>query len=66
MRKQLIDIKLKLYRHPLSSFKQTYAIDEEGAQDDEISLISSEQRRGWWKDKFGHVKVLASGGWHSE
>ncbi|KAE8445403.1 hypothetical protein EG329_013416 [Mollisiaceae sp. DMI_Dod_QoI] len=55
-----------LYRHPLSNYKQDYAIDEEGAQDDEISLISSEQRRGWWKDKYGHTKVLASGGWHSD
>ncbi|KAF8850797.1 alpha-ketoglutarate-dependent sulfonate dioxygenase [Acephala macrosclerotiorum] len=55
-----------LYRHPLSNYKQNFAIDEEGAQDDEISLISSEQRRGWHKDKYGHTKVLASGGWHSD
>lgn len=56
----------QLYRHPLSNYKQDFAIDEEGALDDEISLISSEQRRGWNKEKYGRTKVLASGGWHSE
>jgi hypothetical protein len=50
----------------LSNYKKHYAIDEEGSKDDEISLISSEQRRGWQKEKYGRPKVVASGGWHSE
>ncbi|RFU27149.1 hypothetical protein B7463_g9179, partial [Scytalidium lignicola] len=55
-----------LYRHPLSNYKQSYAIDEHGAKDDDISLISSAQRRTWHADKYGFPKVLASTGWHSD
>ncbi|KAH8596924.1 alpha-ketoglutarate-dependent sulfonate dioxygenase [Bisporella sp. PMI_857] len=55
-----------LYRHPLSNYKQNFAIDEHGAQDDEISLISSEQRRGWNKERYGYPKVFASSGFHTD
>ncbi|KAF2102764.1 taurine catabolism dioxygenase [Rhizodiscina lignyota] len=57
----------KLHRHALSNSKRGIAVDENGKLDDEISVISSEQNRKYYKDRFGfNSKKLASEGWHAE
>lgn len=57
----------KLHRHALSNSKRGIAVDENGKLDDEISVISSEQNRKFYKDKFEwKSKKIASHGWHAE
>ncbi|EXJ54952.1 uncharacterized protein A1O5_12863 [Cladophialophora psammophila CBS 110553] len=57
----------KLHRHALSNSKRGIAVDENGKLDDEVSVISSEQNRNFYKDRFtAHSKVLASQGWHAD
>lgn len=57
----------KLHRHALSNSKRGIAVDEHGKLDDEVSVISSEQNRKFYKDKFSPVsKSLAGAGWHAE
>jgi len=57
----------KLHRHALSNSKRGIAVDENGKLDDEVSVISSEQNRKFYKDRFTpHSKKLASEGWHAE
>lgn len=57
----------KLHRHALSNSKRGIAVDENGKLDDEVSIISSEQNRKFYKDRFGAAfKRLASDGWHAE
>jgi alpha-ketoglutarate-dependent taurine dioxygenase len=57
----------KLHRHALSNSKRGIAVDENGKLDDEISVISSEQNRKFYKDRFSPAsKRLASHGWHAE
>jgi len=57
----------KLHRHALSNSKRGIAVDENGKLDDEVSVISSEQNRRYYKDRFGfNSKKLASDGWHAD
>lgn len=57
----------KLHRHALSNSKRGIAVDENGKLDDEISVISSEQNRKFYKDRFAaNSKKIASHGWHAE
>jgi len=57
----------KLHRHALSNSKRGIAVDENGKLDDEVSVISSEQARKLYKDRFGfNSKKLASEGWHAD
>ncbi|OAP65088.1 hypothetical protein AYL99_01060 [Fonsecaea erecta] len=57
----------KLHRHALSNSKRGIAVDENGKLDDEVSVISSEQNRKFYKDRFSsQSKVLASQGWHAD
>lgn len=57
----------KLHRHALSNSKRGIAVDENGKLDDEVSVISSEQNRKFYKDRFtSSSKKLASEGWHAE
>ncbi|KAH0847239.1 hypothetical protein AYO21_10857 [Fonsecaea monophora] len=57
----------KLHRHALSNSKRGIAVDENGKLDDEVSVISSEQNRKFYKDRFtAKSKVLASEGWHAD
>lgn len=57
----------KLHRHALSNSKRGIAVDENGKLDDEVSIISSEQNRKFYKNRFGAAsKRLASDGWHAE
>lgn len=57
----------KLHRHALSNSKRGIAVDENGKLDDEVSVISSEQNRKYYKDRFTpQSKKLASEGWHAE
>lgn len=57
----------KLHRHALSNSKRGIAVDENGKLDDEVSIISSEQNRKFYKDRFASsLKKLASDGWHAE
>ncbi|KAK5265825.1 hypothetical protein LTR99_008990 [Exophiala xenobiotica] len=57
----------KLHRHALSNSKRGIAVDENGKLDDEISVISSEQNRKFYKDRFStQSKLLASQGWHAD
>lgn len=57
----------QLHRHALSNSKRGIAVDENGKLDDEVSVISSEQNRTYYKDRFGfRSKRLASEGWHAE
>ncbi|KAH7073182.1 hypothetical protein FB567DRAFT_572922 [Paraphoma chrysanthemicola] len=57
----------KLHRHALSNSKRGIAVDENGKLDDEVSVISSEQNRTYYKDRFGYnTKRLASEGWHAD
>jgi alpha-ketoglutarate-dependent taurine dioxygenase len=55
-----------LHRHALSSNKRGITVDENGKLDDEISVISSEQNRKLYKDRFFGSKTLASEGWHAD
>lgn len=57
----------KLHRHALSNSKRGIAVDENGKLDDEVSVISSEQNRKFYADRYTHLsKNLASLGWHAE
>ncbi|KAJ9160587.1 Alpha-ketoglutarate-dependent sulfonate dioxygenase [Coniochaeta hoffmannii] len=57
----------KLHRHALSNSKRGIAVDENGKLDDEVSVISSEQNRKFYSDRFSHrSKRLASEGWHAD
>ncbi|KAK6369497.1 uncharacterized protein PV06_10828 [Exophiala oligosperma] len=57
----------KLHRHALSNSKRGIAVDENGKLDDEVSVISSEQNRKFYKDRFSaESKKLASEGWHAD
>ncbi|RVX72580.1 hypothetical protein B0A52_03976 [Exophiala mesophila] len=57
----------KLHRHALSNSKRGIAVDENGKLDDEVSVISSEQNRKFYKDRFSpETKRLASEGWHAD
>lgn len=56
-----------LHRHALSNSKRGIAVDDSGKLDDEVSVISSEQNRKFYADKFSHLsKNLASRGWHAD
>jgi hypothetical protein len=57
----------QLHRHALSNSKRGIAVDENGKLDDEVSVISSDQNRKFYKDRFtAGSKRLASEGWHAE
>ncbi|ORY56369.1 uncharacterized protein BCR38DRAFT_451187 [Pseudomassariella vexata] len=57
----------KLHRHALINSKRGIAVDENGKLDDEVSVISSEQNRKFYKDRFSPLsKKLASLGWHAD
>ncbi|KAI1082720.1 taurine catabolism dioxygenase [Whalleya microplaca] len=57
----------KLHRHALSNSKRGIPVDENGRLDDEVSVISSEQNRKFYKDRFGPLsKKIASSGWHAD
>jgi len=57
----------KLHKHALSNSKRGIAVDEHGKLDDEVSVISSEQARKLYKDRFVSAsKRLASEGWHAD
>ncbi|OAG06027.1 alpha-ketoglutarate-dependent sulfonate dioxygenase, partial [Paraphaeosphaeria sporulosa] len=57
----------KLHRHALSNSKRGIAVDENGKLDDEVSVISSDQNRTFYADRFGaNSKRLASEGWHAD
>lgn len=57
----------KLHRHALSNSKRGIAVDENGKLDDEVSVISSEQNRKFYQDRFTSTsRKLASEGWHAE
>ncbi|RMZ75382.1 hypothetical protein DV737_g5319, partial [Chaetothyriales sp. CBS 132003] len=57
----------KLHRHALSNSKRGIAVDENGKLDDEVSVISSEQARKFYKDRFAAgSKRIASEGWHAD
>jgi hypothetical protein len=57
----------KLHRHALANSKRGIAVDANGKLDDEVSVISSEQNRKFYKDRFtANSKRLASHGWHAE
>lgn len=57
----------KLHRHALSNSKRGIAVDENGRLDDEVSIISSDQNRKFYKDRFtSDSKRIASHGWHAE
>lgn len=56
-----------LHKHPLANSKRGVAVDEHGKVDDEITIMSSEQNKKYYKDRCGpSTKRLASEGWHSE
>jgi len=56
-----------LHRHALSNSKRGIAVDENGKLDDEVSVISSEQNRKYYKDRYTPTsKKLASKGWHAD
>ncbi|KAF4995057.1 hypothetical protein FDECE_12912 [Fusarium decemcellulare] len=57
----------KLHRHALSNSKRGIAVDENGKLDDEVSVISSEQNRKFYHDRFSSLsKSLAGEGWHAD
>ncbi|ORY14301.1 hypothetical protein BCR34DRAFT_646689 [Clohesyomyces aquaticus] len=57
----------KLHRHALSNSKRGIAVDENGKLDDEVSVISSEQNRKFYKDRYNSKsKKLASLHWHAD
>ncbi|KAI1880551.1 hypothetical protein JX265_000791 [Neoarthrinium moseri] len=56
-----------LHRHALSNSKRGIAVDENGRLDDEISVISSEQNRKFYQDRFTAAsKKISSHGWHAD
>jgi alpha-ketoglutarate-dependent taurine dioxygenase len=57
----------KLHKHALLNSKRGLSVDENGRVDDEISIISSEQNRRYYEDRYKPAsKHLASDGWHAE
>lgn len=57
----------KLHKHALANSKRGIAVDENGKLDDEVSVISSEQNRKYYADRYGYTaKRLASEGWHAD
>ncbi|KFY36046.1 hypothetical protein V494_05360 [Pseudogymnoascus sp. VKM F-4513 (FW-928)] len=56
----------KLHRHALSNSKRGIAVDETGRLDDEISVISSEQNRKYYKRFTSTSKHISSEGWHAD
>ncbi|KAK3370407.1 hypothetical protein B0H63DRAFT_552368 [Podospora didyma] len=57
----------KLHRHALSNSKRGIAVDENGKLDDEVSVISSEQNRKYYSDRFARgVKKNPAAGWHAD
>ncbi|KAF2638925.1 alpha-ketoglutarate-dependent sulfonate dioxygenase [Massarina eburnea CBS 473.64] len=57
----------KLHRHALSNSKRGIAVDENGKLDDEVSVISSDLNRAYYKDRFGYgSRRIASEGWHAD
>ncbi|KAK0619080.1 hypothetical protein B0T14DRAFT_430375 [Immersiella caudata] len=57
----------KLHRHALSNSKRGIAVDENGKLDDEVSVISSEQNRKYYGDRYSRIsKRLAGEGWHAD
>ncbi|PMD49827.1 TauD-domain-containing protein [Hyaloscypha bicolor E] len=58
----------KLHRHALLNGQRGIAVDGNGNKlDDEISVISSEQLRKFYKERFSpHAKRTASEGWHAD
>ncbi|KAF2728343.1 taurine catabolism dioxygenase [Polyplosphaeria fusca] len=57
----------QLHKHALSNSKRGIAVDENGKLDDEVSVISSEQNRKFYKDRFTTAsKKLGSLGWHAD
>jgi len=56
-----------LHRHALSNSKRGIAVDENGKLDDEVSVISSEQNRKYYREYWTPTgRRLASQGWHAE
>ncbi|KAI0133765.1 hypothetical protein BJ170DRAFT_690131 [Xylariales sp. AK1849] len=56
-----------LHRHALSNSKRGIAVDENGKLDDEVSVISSEQNRKFYQDRYTAAsKKLGSLGWHAD
>ncbi|KAK0629499.1 hypothetical protein B0T17DRAFT_188688 [Bombardia bombarda] len=57
----------KLHRHALANSKRGIAVDENGKLDDEVSVISSEQNRKFYSDRYSPAsKRIASHGWHAD
>ncbi|KAH7148178.1 hypothetical protein EDB81DRAFT_932479 [Dactylonectria macrodidyma] len=57
----------KLHRHALLNSKRGIAVDENGKLDDEVSVISSEQNRKFYSEKWSSLsKNLAGEGWHAD
>ncbi|CAI4212655.1 unnamed protein product [Parascedosporium putredinis] len=57
----------KLHRHALSNSKRGIAVDDKGKLDDEVSVISSEQNRKFYQDRYSATsRKLASKGWHAD
>jgi alpha-ketoglutarate-dependent taurine dioxygenase len=56
----------KLHKHALSNSKRGIAVDENGKLDDEVSVISSDQARKLYQNRFFGAKRLASEGWHAD
>ncbi|KAK5705084.1 hypothetical protein LTR97_002198 [Elasticomyces elasticus] len=57
----------KLHKHALLNSKRGLSVDENGRVDDEISIISSEQNRRLYEDRYKVAsKHLASEGWHAD
>jgi len=57
----------KLHRHALSNSKRGIAVDENGKLDDEVSVISSEQNKKYYQDRYAsNNKQLAGVGWHAD
>lgn len=57
----------RLHKHPLANSKRGVAVDEGGKVDDEVTIMSSEQNKRYYKNRCGPTaKRLASEGWHSE
>ena len=59
----------KLHRHALVNSKRGVAVDDNGKLDDEVTVISAEELRKYYGDRYapGHIsKRIASAGWHSD
>ena len=57
----------KLHRHALLNTKRGIAVDENGKADDEVSIISSDLNRKFYKELFApKIRGLASQGWHAD